>query len=77
MTAPAPEGPWSEAACIYQATPIGAGVYAAAPHPYFDESGKTLIVTFTNNPNLIQSIKVVSFLVAPGVRMADISQTFA
>jgi len=61
-TAPAPEGPWSETTTLYQATPItkGSSIYAAVPHPYNDLTGKTLVVTFTNHPNLIQAIRVVS-----------------
>ena len=61
-TAPAPEGPWSAAITLYQATPItkGSSIYAAAPHPYYDLTGKTLVVTFTNHPNVIQAVRVVS-----------------
>lgn len=60
--APAPEGPWSEAFELYQGTPItpDSTCYAAIPHPYFDPSGKTLVVTYTNHPNTIQAVKVVS-----------------
>merc|ERR1711939_75185 len=58
--APAPEGPWSEAFELYQAHPIteGSTCYAAVPHPYYDPSGKTLVVTFTNHPNTIQAVRV-------------------
>ncbi|KAL2407923.1 hypothetical protein ABEF95_015013 [Exophiala dermatitidis] len=60
-----PEGPWSDPpVMLYQATPIlpkekMGCIYAAVPHPYFDESGKTLVVTFTNHPNTIQAVRVV------------------
>jgi hypothetical protein len=59
--APAPEGPWSEAFELYQGHPIteGSTCYAAVPHPYYDPSGKTLVVTYTNHPNTIQAVKVV------------------
>ena len=62
VTADQPEGPWSDPITLYQATPLTAGssIYAAAPHPYFDPGGQTLVVTFTNHPNCIQAIKVVS-----------------
>lgn len=62
ITADRPEGPWSDPITLYQATPLTAGssIYAAVPHPYFDQSGETLVVTFTNHPNCIQAIKVVS-----------------
>lgn len=60
-TAPAPEGPWSDPVTLYQATPItsGSSIYAAVPHPYYDPTGKSLVVTFTNHPNVIQAINVV------------------
>jgi hypothetical protein len=62
MTAQKPEGPWSESVTLYQATPIAAGgsIYTAVPHPHHDQTGKTLVVTFTNHPNCIQAIKIVS-----------------
>ena len=57
-----PMGPWSDPVTLYQANPItnGSSVYAAVPQPYYDETGKSLVVTFTNHPNLIQAVKVVS-----------------
>ncbi|EXJ84844.1 hypothetical protein A1O3_05518 [Capronia epimyces CBS 606.96] len=64
-TAQHPQGPWSDPpVMVYQAKPLLPGeengcIYAAVPHPYFDESGKTLVVTFTNHPNTIQAVKVV------------------
>jgi hypothetical protein len=62
VTADKPEGPWSNPMTLYHATPLTAGssIYAAVPHPYFDQSGETLVVTFTNHPNCIQAVKVVS-----------------
>jgi beta-xylosidase len=63
-TALSPEGPWSDPVTLYQATPItsGSSIYAAVPHPYHDPTGKSLLVTFTNHPNVIQAIKVVCAL---------------
>jgi hypothetical protein len=63
-TALAPEGPWSEPVTVHKPKPVqdGGNIYAAVPHQYFDPSGKTLIITYTNHPNTIQAIKVVSFL---------------
>jgi beta-xylosidase len=57
-----PTGPWSDPITLYQATPVtnGSSIYAAVPHPYYDESGKNLVVTFTNHPNVIQAVNVVS-----------------
>jgi hypothetical protein len=56
-------GPWSDPITLYQATPItsGSSIYAAVPHPYYDETGKNLVVTFTNHPNVIQAVNIVSF----------------
>lgn len=61
QTAPAPEGPWSDPVTVFQATPItnGSSIYSPAPHTYYDPSGKTLVVTYTNDPNCIQAINVV------------------
>jgi hypothetical protein len=43
---------------VYTAAPIDGGlVYAGVAHPYLDASGKTLVVSFTNN-NHIEVIKV-------------------
>lgn len=63
-TAPAPEGPWSEPITVYKPTPIqeGGNVYTAIPHPYYDNSGQTLVITYTNHPNTIQAIQVVSIV---------------
>lgn len=63
-----PTGPWSDPVTLYQAMPItnGSSIYAAVPHPYYDESGRNLIVTFTNHPNLIQAVNVVS---PPGAKL--------
>lgn len=36
----------------------GGMVYAGVAHPYLDPSGKTLTVTYTNHPNIIEAIKV-------------------
>lgn len=33
-------------------------VYAGVAHPYLDDSGKTLTVTYTNHPNTIEAIKI-------------------
>ncbi|RMD43562.1 hypothetical protein DV735_g1577, partial [Chaetothyriales sp. CBS 134920] len=61
VTAPSPEGPFTtQPVLLYQAKPMteGSTTYAAVPHPYFDCSGKTLVITFTNHPNTIQAIRV-------------------
>ncbi|KAK2059023.1 hypothetical protein LY76DRAFT_571558 [Colletotrichum caudatum] len=56
-TAYSPEGPWTPDLKIFEAQPIDDGlVYAGVAHPYLDESGKTLVISFTNN-NRTQVIK--------------------
>ena len=59
-TALRPEGPWSDAVTLYQATPItnGSSIYAAAPQVQYDLSGQTLVVCYTNHPNCVQAVKV-------------------
>ncbi|KAK1755510.1 hypothetical protein QBC47DRAFT_190394 [Echria macrotheca] len=55
------EGPWTPDVEVYTTTPIDNGlVYAGVAHPYLDPSGKTLVMSFTNNNN-IEVIKA-SFL---------------
>ncbi|KAK8131797.1 hypothetical protein PG984_008235 [Apiospora sp. TS-2023a] len=58
-TAPSPEGPWSDDVKVFTATPIGkdAMTYAGVAHPYLDPSGKTMVVSYTNDNN-IEVIKV-------------------
>lgn len=59
--APSPEGPWSQPIDVIKIKPIqeGGTIYAASPHPHFDPSGKTLIVSYTNHPNTVQALKIV------------------
>ena len=52
-TAPTPEGPWTADVKVYTTTPIDGGLtYAGVAHPYLDETGKTLVVSWTNNNNI-------------------------
>lgn len=56
-TAQSLEGPWTPDIEVYTATPIDGGlVYAGVAHPYLDPSGKTLVMSFTNN-NRIEVVK--------------------
>ncbi|KAK0616478.1 hypothetical protein B0T14DRAFT_435101 [Immersiella caudata] len=56
-TAKSLEGPWTPDLEIYTTTPIDDGlVYAGVAHPYLDSSGKSLVVSFTNN-NRIEVVK--------------------
>ena len=53
------EGPWTPDVSVYTATPINGGlVYAGVAHPYHDPTGKTLVVSYTNN-NHIEVIRIV------------------
>ncbi|KAK8018984.1 hypothetical protein PG991_008174 [Apiospora marii] len=58
-TAPLPEGPWSDDVKVFTATPIGkdAMTYAGVAHPYLDPSGRSMVISYTNNNN-IEVIKV-------------------
>ncbi|KAK9235267.1 hypothetical protein V1525DRAFT_410499 [Lipomyces kononenkoae] len=55
-TASSPTGPWSAPVTLYK-VPSGQ-VYSAAPHPNYDETGKTLVCTYTKYPNQLQAVKV-------------------
>lgn len=57
-TAASPEGPWTPMVKVYTATPMGGGMtYAGVAHPYLDSTGKTLVISYTNN-NQIEVIRV-------------------
>lgn len=69
-----PTGPWSESIPLYKATPVkkdGGCIYSPAAHDYYDPSGKTLIITFTNHPNTVQAVKVVCRLMSSVVDIAS------
>ncbi|KAF2666812.1 hypothetical protein BT63DRAFT_404016 [Microthyrium microscopicum] len=59
-TAPKPEGPWSADVIAWTPTKFySAGyIYAGVAHPYLDTSGKTLTVSYTNNPNVNDVVKI-------------------
>ena len=60
MTAPALEGPWTPGFTIASTCPnqqCSAIRYAIAPHPEFDPTGKTLLVTWTDS-NAIYAVKI-------------------
>ncbi|KAK7975290.1 hypothetical protein PG989_013753 [Apiospora arundinis] len=58
-TAPLPEGPWSDDVKVFTATPTGHNgmTYAGVAHPYLDPSGRSMVISYTNNNN-IEVIKV-------------------
>jgi hypothetical protein len=59
-TAPKLEGPWSKAVSLGTTCPTGTCGdlrYCVAPHPEFDPSGKTLLVTWTD-ANVIHAVQV-------------------
>ncbi|KAK8121550.1 hypothetical protein PG999_005670 [Apiospora kogelbergensis] len=53
-TAPLAEGPWSGDVKVFTATPIGQDgmTYAGVAHPYLDPSGRSLVISYTNNNNI-------------------------
>jgi hypothetical protein len=60
MTAPKLEGPWTTGFTIASTCPnqtCSAIRYAIAPHPEFDPSGKTLLVTWTDS-NSIYGVEI-------------------
>ncbi|MEV0849122.1 DUF4185 domain-containing protein [Streptomyces sp. NPDC049954] len=60
MTAPALEGPWTEPFTVASTCPgdtCGGVRYCIAPHPEYDESGETLLVTWTDD-NVIHSSRI-------------------
>jgi hypothetical protein len=59
MTAPDLEGPWTTPVTIASSCPDGnCGLrYAITPHPEYDPSGETLLVTWTDS-NVIHTVRV-------------------
>jgi hypothetical protein len=60
MTAPTLEGPWTKAVTVASTCPGGSCSsirYAIAPHPEYDPSGRTLLVTWTDS-NVIHSTRI-------------------
>ncbi|KAK8084197.1 hypothetical protein PG997_005468 [Apiospora hydei] len=51
---PQPEGPWSDDVKVFNATPIGQDgmTYAGVAHPYLDPSGRSMVISYTNNNNI-------------------------
>lgn len=58
-TAPSPEGPWTSDIVIFKVkSKKGGYAYSGVAHPYLDPSGETLVISYTNHPNVIEVIKV-------------------
>lgn len=58
-TAPSPEGPWTSDVTVYTVKAnSNKFAYAGAAYPFLDTSGKTLVISYTNYPNVIEVIKV-------------------
>ena len=58
-TAPKPEGPWTPDVVVHNVQIFPEGyAYAGVAHPYLDLSGRTLTVSFTNYPNMIEVIQI-------------------
>lgn len=54
-----PEGPWSDEFSIYSAKEFFF-VYSPSQQYKYDSTGKTLVVSYTGYPNILQAIKIVS-----------------
>lgn len=57
-------GPWSAETTLYTVQPeeengVKNFVYCAVANPYYDESGKSIVVTINNGSATIQATKVV------------------
>jgi len=59
-TADRPEGPWSKEVKLYDVKrkTEGSFVYCAVANPYFDESGRSVIVTVNNGADCVQVTRV-------------------
>lgn len=55
-TASKPEGPFSDYFTIFTATDF-AFVYSPSQQTHYDPSGKTLVLSYTGYPNIIQAVK--------------------
>lgn len=60
-TADQPTGPWSNAVKLYSASKLPGEqfVYCAVANPYFDSTGKSIIVTVDNGPAIVQATRVM------------------
>ncbi len=64
MTAPKLEGPWTALTKVSDACPATNAVcYAVAPHPEYDESGKTVLVSYTEwaGPRMTVQLRRITF----------------
>jgi hypothetical protein len=60
MTAPKLEGPWTQGFTVASTCPnsaCSAVRYAIAPHPEYDPTGKTLLVTWTDS-NVVYAVRI-------------------
>lgn len=59
-TADQPRGPWSSPVELYTVQQSGADpVYCAVANPYFDSTGKSIVVTVDNGAATLQATKVI------------------
>lgn len=61
-TATRPEGPFSDYFTIFTSTEF-TFVYSPSQQTHYDPSGKTLVLSYTGYPNIIQAVKAVSTIV--------------
>ena len=52
-------GPWTDEGMLFEAPVIEGTAYSPTVHQHYDTSGKTLIVTYTAEPNQQMAHKVV------------------
>ncbi|KAI0022934.1 hypothetical protein F4780DRAFT_150359 [Xylariomycetidae sp. FL0641] len=58
-TADSPEGPWTPDVTVFTATAIDGGfTYAGVAHPYLDLTGQTLTVSYSNNADVIEVVRI-------------------
>lgn len=55
------QGPWSNETTVFQAPVLVDGNMAYAPthHPHFDDTGKSLIVSYTQDYNIQQAVRII------------------
>ena len=55
------QGPWSEETVVFKAPKIFEGnlVYAPTHHPHFDDTGKSLVVSYTQDSNIQQAARII------------------
>ena len=63
QTASQLQGPWSDVVTLFTSTsfytPPGLNfMYAPAANQFYDPTGQSLLITYTNAPNVVQAIRI-------------------